>query len=492
MKNSILVIIFVAGLIVLNPGVEVWAQETHVGRLSHLEGKVFFQSGRSLEWVEGYVNSPVQEGDRIWMDVAARGELDLVNSVLVRMNSDTKLDVVRMGASGTIVKVWIGSIFVRITDDGNRENPKFVETPDGQVEFLSKGLFRIEATQENSTLIRAYEGVLETKSSTSSATLRKGELVQINQNGQLTSVTPIPQTDKDDFTIYNASRDERLVEPESNKHVHSSVTVGVYDLDYYGIWVHDPLYGYCWQPRSHAGWAPYRFGRWVWIRPWGWTWISYDPWGWAPYHYGYWYYSSQYGWMWKPDRYYGPHWVVWTAHTSSVGWVPMHPKDAAHVHWSANGHHWQADVSDPVNATLNPEIGASTFITREDFQQGKLIKSNEEIVKVEKSEISKWQPEPAQDIKPVRQAISKLPSGKVRDAEKTSPDRRLVPGQERRKVPTQRRDVQKQRPQSERPPQRTTSEKAETKKDETKKDTDQKKSDKEPDKDPEKKPEVKK
>lgn len=456
----------------------VWSQEVFVGRVSHLEGKIYFQNGRSLDWAEGYVNSPVQEGDRIWTDLNARAELQLVDAVLIRMFSDSKIDIVRMSMKGTIVKIWLGNVFMRITSDMSREKSPVIETPEGNIKFLSKGLYRIDVSQENIATISTYDGVIETKYKEAVITCRKGEIIQINEQGQVSPTNKFSIPESDEFSMYNSKRDERLVQPESSKYIPDSLRVGVHDLDYYGIWIYEPAYGYCWQPIIYAGWAPYRFGRWIWIHPWGWTWVSYDPWGWAPYHYGYWYYSSYYGWMWKPDRYYGPHWVAWHAHSTSIGWVPLHPKDVSHVHWNANNYHWQAQISDPTNARLSAEIEASTFISREDFQKGTLIYGREQIVPVNNNELKNWETRPATETRLVRQPRMRIPTRIESDKrlETIRQDKYRQPIQDRNKLPGQRRDPYQL---SEKPPQKSSYSEG-LKKGEEKKKSNQKSSSKDP------------
>lgn len=389
------------------------AQEVYTGRVSNLDGKVFFQSGRSLDWVEGYLNSPVQEGDRIWSDVGSLGELHLVGSILVRFDADSKFDIIRMNEGGTVIKLWLGSFYLRVVDDVSRERTVGIETPDGRGAVLSKGLYRVDVTQDYKSIFRNYDGALSmTSMNTGETTLRGGESYIIQKDVSVNRIETFSSSaPKDRLDQYNASRDEVLIKPESSSHVSPNITIGVYDLDYYGVWIYDPAYGYCWQPRVSGGWVPYRYGRWVWVHPWGWTWVSYEPWGWAPYHYGYWYYSSYHGWMWRPDRYYGPHWVVWTAHSSSVGWLPMHPADATNVHWSASTNHWTASVSNPHNASIPGGIHASTSLTKEEFQQGKLIKSDKDIRQPsqEESRDQRWEAAPAKDLKPERSSTSRMP-----------------------------------------------------------------------------------
>ena len=116
--------------------------------------------------------------------------------------------------------------------------------------------------------------------------------------------------------------------------------VGYQDLDAFGDWYQDPVYGVMWMPVvSRSGWAPYQNGRWSWISPWGWTWVAAEPWGFATCHYGRWV-QARHGWAWAPGAHgaprpvYSPALVAWrgeryprgnpdTTHGRHVGWIPL-------------------------------------------------------------------------------------------------------------------------------------------------------------------------
>ncbi|MBN2383982.1 FecR domain-containing protein [bacterium] len=416
-STSLITLVFLVSL----TGVNVGAYDDQIGRVSHLDGQIYFQSGRSLDWLEGYMNSPVQEGDRIWTDVNSYAELQLDGSLFYRLDGDTKIDISRIGSRyGTISKVWLGSVYVRITQEIFRENPIIVDTPDGSIEFLTKGLYRIDVQQDNTSLIRVYEGVADVKLQGNSLSLRQGESLRISNGERIGSIMPFSRSASDDFSRYNDRRDELLLNPESTQYVDPSLSVGVYDLDYYGIWVYDASYGYCWSPRTFVGWVPYRFGRWVWVFPWGWTWVSLEPWGWLPYHYGYWYYSHYHGWMWKPDHYYGPAWVAWTAHSGSIGWVPLHPDDPPYYHWRAhngppNYTHFNSEVPKPRNASLHIGINASTHLSKESFESGKAIEKNTDILSLNREQVQDWGNKVPEEFKPIQEPATKMPSTTLRE-----------------------------------------------------------------------------
>lgn len=93
----------------------------------------------------------------------------------------------------------------------------------------------------------------------------------------------------------------------------------------YGMWLHDPQYGYVWSPFVEQGFRPYYTnGHWV-MTQYGNMWMSNYPWGWATFHYGRWTYNNIYGWLWIPGYEWGPAWVSWRQGGGYYGWAPLGP-----------------------------------------------------------------------------------------------------------------------------------------------------------------------
>lgn len=104
------------------------------------------------------------------------------------------------------------------------------------------------------------------------------------------------------------------------------------DLEPYGAWVDDPVYGTVWVPDAEvvgADFAPYvTAGHWGYTEEGDWIWVSDYPWGWATFHYGRWAWIGGRGWGWIPGRVYAPAWVVWRVGYDGydyVGWAPTPP-----------------------------------------------------------------------------------------------------------------------------------------------------------------------
>lgn len=98
------------------------------------------------------------------------------------------------------------------------------------------------------------------------------------------------------------------------------------ELSPYGVWIHDPQYGYVWRPDvDQDEFRPYYTnGHWE-MTQYGNTWVSNYEWGWAPFHYGRWVFHNRRGWLWIPDTKWGPAWVSWRSGGGYYGWAPLGP-----------------------------------------------------------------------------------------------------------------------------------------------------------------------
>jgi len=107
-------------------------------------------------------------------------------------------------------------------------------------------------------------------------------------------------------------------------------------LSPFGKWLHDPVNGYVWVPKTEKNFRPYfTNGSWK-MTEYGSTWVSQYSWGWAPFHYGRWLYDYLYGWIWIPGTEWGPSWVVWRSDGTNYGWTPLTPGYDVHNSFSPN------------------------------------------------------------------------------------------------------------------------------------------------------------
>ena len=305
-----------------------------VGRVADLGGVVHHApEDRASDWTPIGLNHPVTTGDNLWVGEGGRAEID-VGAGQIRLGGETNVHVSRLDDRAIAFFVAQGRAILRlrVLDPGEVAR---VDTPNTQITILRPGLYRVDVAPERTVLVvREGEATLPAP----------GGFQQVlpGQTAVAAGLDPARLSvhhglATDGFDTWSANRDRRYERSRSATYV-SPQMVGYADLDEYGRWESDTVYGAVWYPSLvDAGWAPYRAGHWTWVRGWGWTWVDDARWGYAPSHYGRWVYTGG-RWGWCPGGYVArPYWapamVGWiggagwglslTAGAPVYGWVPL-------------------------------------------------------------------------------------------------------------------------------------------------------------------------
>ncbi|HWK75058.1 MAG TPA: DUF6600 domain-containing protein [Povalibacter sp.] len=310
-----------------------------VARLSHVDGEVALAPAGSEEWAEAVLNRPLTSGDRLWVDVGSRAELQM-GSASVHLGQSSGFSFVDLDDDQLHMKLTEGVATVRVQRKREDESIE-IDTPNATVRLLHPGEYHIEVNEDgDQTVVKTRSGESEVEGEHQSFTVAANEEGVFKGTDRLTeSIEPLgPRTA---FEAWANDRDRPEQESQSSRYVSRDV-IGYRDLDRYGDWISEPGYGYVWRPTYVvSGWAPYRYGRWVWVSPWGWSWIDDAPWGFAPFHYGRWAYLRS-SWYWVPGPIYArpvyaPALVAWTgtpgfsvslSFGSGIGWFPLGPREA--------------------------------------------------------------------------------------------------------------------------------------------------------------------
>jgi hypothetical protein len=309
-------------------------------RVSLIEGDVSYQRTDLDKWVDLSVNTPLLEGDKVWVGREGRAEIEFDDGSRVRLAGNTIIELTRLSAQDALQEIEIrltqglATLGVRSGDGSFR-----VQTPSFSLQVMEPANFRAEVQPDGSGRVVVFEGKAEIDNQAAKLTLNKGENVQFLSEDPDRYYLGLSY-EQDDWDRWNSERDEYLAQATRLKRslpYDSGWNVG--ELDSYGSWYSVPNYGTVWRPNYDSDWVPFRDGRWTWYDPFGWTWISYEPWGWLPYHYGRWAYVGNYGWSWVPGLYrhsWCPGAVSWIQGHSWVGWVPLAPYEPWYPYGSVN------------------------------------------------------------------------------------------------------------------------------------------------------------
>jgi hypothetical protein len=267
-------------------------------RLGFIGGDVSFWRPGAEDWVPAQVNTPLAEGDELYVADGANAELQLGARAFVRAGSDTQIALQTLDGDTLQFQVTGGHAafdLVRLPSGATIE----IDTPRAAYTIDRPGYYRVDVDEQRTAFSARRGGFARVIAA-------NGDEVTVDTEQRLVladdrpGFAVEPAAAQDDWDDWNFERTAEYGEtPRSASYVSADVA-GVDDLDRYGDWHEEPRYGRVWRPRSVApDWSPYSTGRWVYDPYYEWTWVDDAPWGWAPYHYGRWVFVSGY-WGWVP------------------------------------------------------------------------------------------------------------------------------------------------------------------------------------------------
>jgi len=311
-------------------------------RISLMEGDVQINTPEAGDWGLASINSPVEEGDQVWVPEGGRVELQLNTGTYIRLDQNSALQILSMDKDSYQFYLSQGNAYIYY--NASAGSVIQVDTPDASTRAFDGAVFRIDISDQY-TDVAVYKGYIETENKVGNTSINAGEMLSFGQdtNGEVGPMGP-----PDEWEKWNKSRNETIFtgEDESTRYLPAELRQYSYDFNNNGRWVQVPDYGYCWVPTVVVGanWAPYREGRWIW-RGGDYVWVAYESWGWAPYHYGRWAFVGSVGWCWIPpsagEVYWGPGYVGWVRTADYVAWVPLAPGDI----YYGRGYHGRHSVN---------------------------------------------------------------------------------------------------------------------------------------------------
>jgi hypothetical protein len=319
-----------------------------VGRVGHVEGRIFRYMDVDQSWVETFTEAPAGTLDTLKTDTASRAEILFPNGVTVRLDKNATVEIVDLAEAGAVFSLDEG--LARFYN-GSEEGSVLVETgigtmtlgPESAADVLADSTMTAVSTLSGSATFQTKTGDAE-----SVEIISAGTTLEISADAIVAANGPIDRNWDD----WCAAREERWSEKRlvSSNHLPETMQEYAYTLEPYGSWQRVYYRGYyywAWRPHQiEVGWGPYTTGFWH-----DWqgvdVWIDHNPWGWVTHHHGHWLHL-QGAWMWTPyvhvalvpgitvsglhitfGKRFRPYWhpgrVRWIAHNSHVGWIPLAP-----------------------------------------------------------------------------------------------------------------------------------------------------------------------
>jgi hypothetical protein len=346
--------------------------------ISFIKGDVQMQAGDTTEWMSAALNTPVLEGDKLWVPRGGRVEMHLIDGSYVRLDGGTSFDILTVQKTSFQFYLGIGHAYIDLS--GGDDTLIQMDTPVSSVRAYDRSKFRVDVIEDGYTMVSVFRGLVYTENRNGRTTVSAGETLSLNDTSAvLSELGPA-----DEWEQWNRDRDRRLAEAAGPAEEYLPGDLEVYSesFDHYGRWVYVTGYGYCWTPSAvPANWAPYRLGRWVWMGG-DYVWISHEPWGWVPFHYGRWLFSASIGWCWVPPArdniYWGPGYVAWVHSSNYVSWCALGPGETYYGHGHFGRH--SVDISragarpkDMKRAYRNIHVrNAVTVVPRRSFAAGRM------------------------------------------------------------------------------------------------------------------------
>jgi len=322
--KTVKVILLVMAVLLL----PVYAHSVPLGsvRISFLEGDVQMRTAEAGDWLPAAVNTPLDEGDELWVPEGGRMEFQLNTGNAVRLNQNSALQILILERTSSQFYLSEGHAYVN--HNSPRGNVIQFDTPVSSLRSYDRAVFRVDVPDQF-TDVSVFRGWVDVEGRDGNTRVNAGRTLTLGE-GREAELALIGRPD--DWQNWNTERDRRFASRgDSYSYLPEELRIYSSDLDDNGRWVQVAEYGYVWILRTVAAdWAPYRTGRWMW-RGGDYVWISSEPWGWTPYHYGRWAFAPRIGWFWVPPRrgqvYWGPGYVGWVRTRDHVAWVPLAPRE---------------------------------------------------------------------------------------------------------------------------------------------------------------------
>jgi hypothetical protein len=305
-----------------------YSQDLGELRISLIAGDVQIRSEDTEDWVPASINTPLRQGDRIWVPEGGKTELQLRDGTYLRLDQQSALEILTLDKDSSQFYLNEGHAYANF--GGGKGSLLQMDIPVSSIRTFDRSIFRIDLSGDGLNQVSVLKGSVDVESKSGRTTVKSGYTLSLKEE---TYAELSPLGPPDEWERWNSERDRRLAEwrPPA-RYLPKELYAYSRDFEEYGRWVYAGEYGYVWTPRIvvSAGWAPYRIGRWVWVGG-EYVWISYEPWGWVPYHYGRWAFVGSIGWCWVPPVrgavFWGPGFVGWVHTPTYVAWVPLAPRE---------------------------------------------------------------------------------------------------------------------------------------------------------------------
>jgi hypothetical protein len=401
-------------------------------RLSFVDGTVSLSPAGDGQWHAAPLNRPLAVGDRLWTEQESSAEVQL-GAATARVGPRSDVTVLDFDDRIAQFRLTQGTLRLRVhrLDPGQAYE---IATPNLAFTVVAPGEYRVDVdAADDSTLVMVRRGQARVDGEGNAYSIHEGRAYRF-WGTRLRDQEEVALPALDGLEQWARERDQRAERAAAATWVSTDV-IGYQDLDAWGVWRTDPVYGAVWTPSSVVtGWAPYVYGRWAWVAPWGWTWIDDAPWGFAVTHYGRWaHLGGRWSWVPGPARVravYSPALVVFVGGPGfrlsasfggarGVAWYPLGPREVYQPPYRVTRNYFTTinvsntivetrvvhDVYDGRSRTPQAHVnrnvpGAVVAMPERGFARGEPVRQS--VVRVPREELGRGQVTPAPEVLPAR------------------------------------------------------------------------------------------
>ncbi len=243
LKTAILVFVLLS--------VPAYAISANLGymRISLIEGDVQVKTPEADDWGFASLNTPLREGDQIWVPQDGRVELQLNSGTYIRLDQSSALQILSIDKDSS--QFYLSQGYAYIYYDAPGKSVIQVDTPDASTRAFRNAIFRIDMSDQY-TDVAVYNGYVETENNVGRTRINAGQMISLgwDTNGELA-----PMGQPDDWEIWNKTRNDRILTRTgaSTRYLPVELRSYSYDFDSYGRWVSTPEFGNVWTPTVDIG-----------------------------------------------------------------------------------------------------------------------------------------------------------------------------------------------------------------------------------------------
>src|SRR3990172_10267788 len=147
-------------------------------RISFLEGDVQMRTAEAGDWVPAAVNTPLDEGDELWVGDGGRMEFELNAGTAVRLDQNSALQILTLERTSSQFYLSEGHIYVDY--NAPRGNVIQFDTPVASLRSYDRSVFRVDVPDQF-TDVSVFRGSVDAEGSGGNTRVNAGRTLTLGE-----------------------------------------------------------------------------------------------------------------------------------------------------------------------------------------------------------------------------------------------------------------------------------------------------------------------